>query len=434
MLKTSLASEWEGFTANQKRGMVFLLRDLLDVGGKATVVEDQDLLGELPPGSREAHLRGRREGAALTLTLDGVAVSAPSAPETLAVLATKLGMRPGSGAALLPSAASFWDLIERYGWVTDEDLARAQKQAQILAEREPGCATAWLVLARLDHRRLVLDSEADPWTQARCRAHFDRVLECQPNHPQAVHNLAVFLTDTGDQRAALELLLQAKTNHPNVAHLYSALAYAARTSGQLEVALWAIRTRDHLQGVSRAGRNLAENVYLYQGDLAAFKANLGEGPDPIPDPVPDFYRGYVRLVEGDREQALRWMKKAQARPGTKLVFEQLAQIYQQALEGHASEALHLLDQLQDQRLRLRVPDGEFTFKVAEAYGFLGQRDSALYVAERAFSQGFCCAEWYERSPFLKEARTHPRWPSLIQHIRDRQALVASQFPLRRFGS
>jgi tetratricopeptide (TPR) repeat protein len=341
-------------------------------------------------------------------------------------------MEPAGVLPLLPTPQGFWELVELYGWLTDVDLPAAQARAAAVADREPACVTAWLTLARLDHRRLVLDSDADPRTQDACYDHFEKALTLMPHHPQAAHHLGVFFTDTGNQRGALDVVLRAVERHPRVAHLRSALAYAARTSGLLEGAYASIRIRDELQGPSRAGRNLAENVLLYRGDWDGFRENLGEGGDPYMDPVPDFYRGYIRLIQGDQQGALRWFKAAQQRPGTKLVFEQLAQIYELALEGRRAEAYAALEALQEQRLRLRVPDGEFTFKVAEAYGYLGYGDRAMLLAERAFSQGFGCMRWFEDTPLLRGIHGHPRWRSLIQHGRDRQSLLESRFPPHRF--
>jgi hypothetical protein len=81
---------------------------------------------------------------------------------------------------------------------------------------------------------------------------------------------------------------------------------------------------------------------------------------------------------------------------------------------------------------LRIPDGEWTFKEAEAYALLGDADRGVDCATRAFVQGFSCAAWYERSPFLAKVRTHARWPMLRRNIRERQAVMEGSFPPTTF--
>ena len=79
---------------------------------------------------------------------------------------------------------------------------------------------------------------------------------------------------------------------------------------------------------------------------------------------------------------------------------------------------------------MREPDGEFTIRLAEAYALMGDRASAMEMANRAFARGFGCTEWYEHSPMLEPLRGLPKWQALIQHLRERQHLMEDRFPLR----
>jgi hypothetical protein len=82
---------------------------------------------------------------------------------------------------------------------------------------------------------------------------------------------------------------------------------------------------------------------------------------------------------------------------------------------------------------LRVSDGEFTLRMAEAAAFLGDSVLALELAERAYIQGFGCTRWYQQSPLLAPIRGTARFASLVQHLQERQAMLEQRFPLRRFG-
>jgi len=219
---------------------------------------------------------------------------------------------------------------------------------------------------------------------------------------------------------------------PRVPRLYEAVAYAARNAGLLEGATLALRQRDRILGLSRGEAGLTENTYLYVGDLATFEAVLGPGSAREGDSVRDFYRGYARLLQGDRGGAGRYFARAYTLPSGVPQFETLARVYHLGLQNRNEAALVLLRQLWADRVPLRVPDGEYTFKLAEAFGFLGSPGEAQSVATRAFAQGFGCTRWYEQSPFLAGIRSTPRWNGLQQHLQERQMLVASTYPPGRF--
>ena len=102
------------------------------------------------------------------------------------------------------------------------------------------------------------------------------------------------------------------------------------------------------------------------------------------------------------------------------------------LEGRPQDGLVELREMDEIRGKLHIPDGEWTFKEAEAYAVLGDADRGVDCATRAFVQGFSCAAWYENSPFLAKVRTHPRWPTLRRNIRERQAVLEGSFPPSAF--
>jgi tetratricopeptide (TPR) repeat protein len=241
------------------------------------------------------------------------------------------------------------------------------------------------------------------------------------------------LTDTGNQSLALKVLQEATRLRPGLPDLYLGIAYAGRTSGQLELARKALARRMVLLGPLAAPSTwFAETTYLYVGDLEAFGQELARAGLLRQDASILFYKGYFALLQGHRQEALGFLTPGAAPGMTPTPFRDLCRVYRAYLEGRRDEGLRELHEIDEIRGKLRIPDGEWTFKEAEAYSLLGDADRGMDCATRAFVQGFSSAAWFEASPFLARVREHPRWPTLRRNIRERQAVLAGTFPPSAF--
>ena len=451
-----LASHLEDGPRDLGPGMAVLLADLLEVLTGATVIQGQDppvpdQLAKLPSSLRLLRFTGRREGDNLTLALAWITVAdlqagrpwridAPQATEPQRALEHlvqhwPLTLRHRSLEDLIPRTPSrFWRLLDGLCIQDDHAASARLPESWALAQEEPGCATAWTVLGDHLYRSLwVNPDQAGIGLSSRTHQVFQRVMTLSPGHPRATFLWSLMLTDTGNQSLALTRLQEALRLRPSSPDLYIGVAYACRTSGLLEGARKAlVRRSDLLGSLDSPSSWVAETTYLYLGDLAAFHRELTRAESLHPDASILFYRGYLALIQGAPQASYQHFRDGCSTDMTPAPFLDLCRAYTAHLEGRDAEGLRELRRVDEVRGKLRIPDGEWTFKEAEAYALLGDADRAMECATRAFVQGFSCAAWYETSPFLEPVRKHPRWPSLHRNIRERQAELEAEFPPTSF--
>lgn len=437
-------------------GLETLLTDHLEVLAGATVthaaaVPDPAELRQMPGDLLLFRFEGRREGQRLALTTAWITSARllsgqpwtreerppldPRAAIEAWVQHWPLPPSPRFHADLLPrSPDHFWDLLRAMSIRDDREATAHLAASQRLVENEPQCATAWITLGDHLYRGLWVNPElAGIGLNSRTHKAFRRAVDLVPGHPRATFLWSLMLTDTGNQDLALRALGGAARLRPNVPDLYHGFAYAGRTAGLLTGAMQALARQKALLGpLVRPSSWFAETTYLYLGDRAAFDQELLRVRALRSDSSVLFYQGYSALLKGDRAQALAFLKAGRDRVDGPGPFRDLCQAFAAYLEDRASEGLAELRRIDEVRGKLRIPDGEWTFKEAEAYALLGDADRAVDCATRAFVQGFSCARWYETSPFLERLRNHPRWPMLRRNIRERQAVMEGSFPVSTF--
>ena len=437
-------------------GLETLLSDHMEILAGATVSHGKDLpsipeLQQLPPSLRLLRFHGRRDKDLLALSLEWNTVARLLAAQPWVsdvsparepvktmdhvVQHWPLITRVRRLNELLPrTSGNFWLLLE--GLSIREDLAASSHlpQSWHLVQEEPGCATAWAALGDHLYRSLwVNPEEAGVGLNSRTHHAFRKAVDLVPGYPRATFLWSLMLTDTGNQSPALRLLKEAVRMRPGSPDLYLGVAYARRTSGLLEGARRALVRRSDLLGHQASPSAwFAETTYLYLGDQAAFGQELLRVRSLRRDASTYFYQGYFALLQGQREAALGFMTAGSDPAMDPTPFRDLCRVYRAYLEGRASEGLRMLHEVDEVRGKLRIPDGEWTFKEAEAYSLLGDADHGIDCATRAFVQGFSCADWYEASPFLARVRAHPRWPTLRRNVRERQAELVGSFPPASF--
>ena len=442
----------QGIDPAHALGLGRIVMDQMEVASGATVLAPAEppsdlLLQSLPAGDLVVRLSGRREGDGLSLRmawLDSAGLregrpwhSFETAVGPPAQALAELGrggplprLRRGAERLAPRDPARFWALVAAVSVQDDDEALKDLDLSRTLTDAEPESAAAWTNLGEHLYRSLWVQPAGGDLPQTQALAAFDRALALIPGYPRAALLKGMLLTDVGDQRDALQTLVEARRLRPGVPDLYAGLAYAGRTSGLLEGAYTAVKARERLvQPLKLPTPWFAENTYLYSGRWEAFRDSL-QGRQ---DPVFLFYNGYLDLLQGRKEESLAFFQQGAQLKQTSKPFSDLCGIYALAVAGRQQEALASLAAFEEERGRLRIPDGELTFKVAEAYAFLGHPDGAIEAAGRAFAQGFGCLDWYEKSPLFASARQSPRWTALRQHLEERQALLEHAFPPGQFG-
>lgn len=327
--------------------------------------------------------------------------------------------------ALLPqSTGAFWNLLQADSEVyRNRDLDAALDRARGLAAQEPACASLQATVAHIDTVRMLQDPHLlDGQVDFALRA-ADEALARSPGYPRALRFAARLLSDQGHQAEALDRLEAGLRRYPHSLNLLLALDYAARTAGLMDIAL-AARGRIQSLWAGAPDPPPAGFTYLYAGQFEAFEASFRPLPGEPLDGFTAFNLGYADLLRGRPAAAEPEFLAAEQDPAAESHFRALAKVFRFGIEGRQEDARQALDLLDRSRVGLQVPDGEFTFTMAEAAGYLGEEGRAMDLAQRAFSQGFTCSAWYRASPFLGKVQPLPRWRAILQHVDERRARVA----------
>ena len=453
LLVTPAEGPASGLDAAECRALGALAQDHLECQGGMAVTSVTELPTDLAPLRSRTHARvlvlePRRVGEDLVLAFREAAgdqvrpgegtpwVRHPGRPlppaEAFVAFSRELGLpRLEAPGYLTPRAPGrFWALVRATALRLQNDrMSLAAELARSVTEGEPDCATAWVLLGNIQYRRLLDHPLAFRQEQTDAEALLKRGLALVPGHPRGTLLLSLMESDRGNQREALSLLVQARRTQPNNPILLTGLAYAARGAGLLPLARRAMDLRDGL-AFSEYLPQAVDITCLYTGEIPRFEASLQDRPGHLRNTtgVLAFYRGYLALVLGDRTRAHTEFTAARQVPHGYPNILRLAEVFDLILDGRDVEAWRVLRAFDQERTGMREPDGEFTIRLAEAYALLGDRDSAMEMATRAFARGFGCTAWYERSPLLAPLRDLPRWEALLQHLRERQKLMEEAYP------
>lgn len=351
----------------------------------------------------------------------------PSEALTRLCLSLPSPLRPSLNLRLLPATPSgFWTCIQANSLrFNNTRIPEAIALSREFLAKEPDSATAYLTLASLLYRKLLDEPSPDAvHLLEEAESCLAKALLLAPDHPRIALQWAQFKVDSGDQREAFRALFSSLDEHPLNPFLLTGVAFTARITGLLNLSKKALDRRDLMTFPEHQPLSI-DLLWIYLGDLTRFERTLQEQPGHLRVSIQRFYRGYSYLLQGRRAEALEAFARVEEVPGGFPQYIRLAAVFRLALEGRQEEGRQALRSLEKDRSSLRVPDGEFTIRMAEAHALLEDPEGAVDMGTRAFAQGFGAVVWYERSPLLQSIQGWPRWQALLRNVKERQKFLES---------
>jgi DNA-binding winged helix-turn-helix (wHTH) protein/TolB-like protein/Flp pilus assembly protein TadD len=255
----------------------------------------------------------------------------------------------------------------------------------------------------------------------KAQAAYERALALQPTQPEAKIFLANFLIDTGKVEQAVPLLRDALETNPNHAAAHWELGYAYRFAGMLQESVAECeRARQIDPRVKSNGSAL--NTYLYLGEYDNFVRSLPEVSD---SGFIVFYRGFAEFYQKNWEQSAKDLDRAYELDPT--LYTQIGKALSDSIAHKNREGLEILRQLEGKIQQRGVGDPEATYKIAQAYAVLGEKESALRMLRYSIENGFFSYPYFLSDPLLDGIRHDPQFAPLMDMARARHEAFRRSF-------
>jgi tetratricopeptide (TPR) repeat protein len=332
---------------------------------------------------------------------------------------------PHSEAAQLRSAGSLNPIAYEYflrgvDRLAAHDFPTAVEMLDRSTQIDPGYAPAWAYLGQAYNSRASFQlGGREQYDKA--KSAFQRALALQPKQVEARIFLSNFLIDTGEAEKAVPLLRDAQREYPTNASLHWELGYAYRFAGMLEESLAECQYARRIDPQVK-GNGAVLNTLLYLGKYDDFLADLPESGDSS---FPTFYRGFAEYHQKHWEQAERDFDRAWQLEQT--LYSQTGEALSDAIGQRRSDGLALLHDLERKIEQHGVGDPEGTYKIAEAYAVLGDKDSALRMLRYSIEHGFFASPYFRSDPLLANIREEPQFALLMDVATRRHESFKRQF-------
>lgn len=272
-------------------------------------------------------------------------------------------------------------------------------------------AVAWAYLARAYHIN-ALQFSGDRNDLSRAEANYEQALALDPELSQARLMMAKLFTETGRVEQAAPLLIELVKANPNMAEAHWELSYAYRYAGLLDESK---QEGDRALEINTRLESHQFNTYLYAGEYEKFLASL-----PVrEDAYVVFYRGLGQYYLGDMTQAAVAFDRAYELNQASVI-TQIGKALRFAIAGKNREGLQMLKTAEARIAKPGIGDGEITYKFAQVYDALLDKESALRALDRSIDQGFFCYPYFVADPLLKNLRSEPACASILEKARRRQ--------------
>jgi len=315
---------------------------------------------------------------------------------------------------------AYEDYLRGVDLYSSNDFAAAIAMLQKSASIDPSYAPTWAQLGRAYTTNASLKAGGREQYD-RAQAAYEKAMALNPELVESRIYMANMLTDTGRVEQAVPLLRTALQTSPNNAALHWELGYAYRFAGMLqESAAECEKARQNDPNVKI--NSSALNAYLYLGEYEKFLQTL---------PTKDsayllFYRGWAEYYLGRREHAVEHFDRAYLLDAS-LMPARVGKAISESLAGQHDAAIKLLHHTEAEMETRGLGDGEFTYKVTQAYSVLGETALALHMLQRTVEGGFFCYPCFVSDPLLASIRNEPEFQRWTNEARQRHEQFKTRF-------
>jgi DNA-binding winged helix-turn-helix (wHTH) protein/TolB-like protein/Tfp pilus assembly protein PilF len=300
------------------------------------------------------------------------------------------------------------------------DFPLAVKMLERSASIDPEHALTWAYLGQ-SYTSAAAFQFGGRETYRKAQAAYERALALRPKQLEASVFLANLLIDTGKVEQAVPILREATKNNPKDAGVHWELGYAYRFAGVLaESAAECERALQMDPSVKSNGSVL--NTYLYLGEYDKFLESL---PDANNSAFLLFYRGFGEYYKYEWDRAAKDFDLAYQLDPT--LYTQIGTAFSDSIEGRYSGALEILRHVESKIRERGVGDAEATYKIAQGYAVSGDRASAIRMLRYSIQNGFFSYPYFLADPLLKNIRSEPEFPQLMEIARRRHEAFKRRF-------
>jgi DNA-binding winged helix-turn-helix (wHTH) protein/TolB-like protein len=256
----------------------------------------------------------------------------------------------------------------------------------------------------------------------KAQAAYERALKLQPAQLEASIFLANLLIDTGKVEQAVPLLRDALQTNPNHAAVHWELGYAYRFAGMLPESVAECERARQIDPLVRKSNGAVLNTYLYLGEYEKFLRSL---PDVSDSAFVVFYRGFGEFYLQNWELSAKDLNHAYELDDT--LYTEIGKALSDSIAHKNPEGLGMLRKAENKIQQRGVGDPEATYKIAQAYAMLGDKESALRMLGYSIDNGFFSYPYFQTDPLLDTLRQEPRFARLMNTARTRHEAFRGAF-------
>ena len=352
-------------------------------------------------------------GAALPLFL---ALLLNTAEGKAAEQATSRQAKAASGPCTSQEANQFWqrgrNVFAATGYETPEIVAAASRALtyfELAAEKDPGCAQAYLSLAQAE-------AEFPSWPGLPPKERFEKMkvaakkaIALQEDLAAAHTLLGVAEFNTWQWAQAEKEFKRAIALAPNDVRAHTSYARFLAALGHFDQAIVQIEEARKLANGS-PGLNVAAgeiNYWARHYDQAIdlIRPNLGA------DPIAYFLLGWAYAGKSRWQEAIGAFEKALP-PSERDAGVLMSLAYADAAAGRRGEIPKLVEEAKEKTTRMYVP----IYRIAAVYVALGDKEQALEWLEKSYQDDFSWMVWLKVDPVMDPLRSDPRFQNLLRRM------------------